>query len=99
MGCSVIFTPQSQDDLRSIVCFISKDSPDRASSFGNALIDTALMLESAPEMGRIVPELDDPSVREIVHGSYRIVYEFYGSSETIYVLRFWHAARGVPKII
>ena len=99
MGCSVIFTPQSQDDLRSIVCFISRDSPDRASSFGNALIDTALMLESAPEMGRIVPELDDSSVREIVHGSYRIVYEFYERSDTIYVLRFWHAARGVPKIV
>ena len=94
-----MFTPQSQDDLRSIACFISRDSPDRASSFGNALIDTALMLESSPEMGRIVPELDDSSVREIVHGSYRIVYEFYERSDTIYVLRFWHAARGVPKIV
>jgi len=99
MGCSVIFTPQSQADLQSIVCFISKDSPARASSFGNALIDTALMLESSPEMGRVVPELDDSSVREIIHGSYRIIYEFYQSSDTIYVLRFWHGARGVPKII
>jgi len=50
-------------------------------------------------MGRIVPELDDPAVREIIHGSYRIIYEFYQNSDTIYVLRFWHAARGVPKVI
>ncbi len=57
------------------------------------------MLESSPEMGRIVPELDDAAVREMIHGSYRIIYEFYQSSDTVYVLRFWHAARGVPKII
>jgi plasmid stabilization system protein ParE len=98
MGCPVILTPQSQDDLREIVRFISQDSAERARAFGNALIDKALTLESFPAMGRIVPELGDPSVREIIHGSYRIIYEFYQSSGIVYVLRFWHAARGEPKI-
>ena len=98
MGCSVILTPQSQDDLRSIVTYISRDSSDRAIAFGNALIDKAFSLESFPEMGRIVPELDDSFVREIVHGAYRIIYEIYQNSNTIYILRFWNGARGEPEI-
>jgi len=46
----------------------------------------------------VVPEIGLPTVREIVHGSYRIIYEIFPDRGTIYVLRFWHGARGKPKI-
>jgi plasmid stabilization system protein ParE len=48
-------------------------------------------------MGRTVPEVGDPAVREIVHGSYRIVYELFRDPNAVFVLRFWHAARGTPE--
>lgn len=48
-------------------------------------------------MGCVTPELDDPAVREIVHGSYRLIYELRRDPSAIYLLRFWHAARGVPE--
>ena len=51
-----------------------------------------------PERGRIVPEMNDPAVREIIHGSYRIIYELRREPERVYVLRFWHAAQGEPEI-
>jgi toxin ParE1/3/4 len=98
MGFKVILTPQSQDDLREIVSFIAQDNPERAKSFGHELIDRALTLALLPERGRIVPEISDPFVREIVHRSYRIIYEVFSDSETVFVLRFWHGARGEPKI-
>jgi plasmid stabilization system protein ParE len=98
MGVPVILTQQSRDDLESIVRRIAEDSPDRAREFGNVLIDKALSLSSFPEKGRIVPELNEPSVREIIHGSYRIIYEFFQDPAAVYVLRFWHAARGVPEL-
>lgn len=98
MGVSVILTPQSQDDLRAIVAYIAKDSPERARSFGNLLIDKAISIGPMFERGRIVPELYDPSVREIIHGPYRIIYEVYHDPIVVYVLRFWHAARGKPEI-
>jgi toxin ParE1/3/4 len=98
MGWPVILTPQSQDDLREIVSYIARDSPDRARAFGNALIDKALSIGTFPEMGQIVLELGDPSVREIIHGSYRIIYELVRDPNAIFVLRFWHGARGVPDI-
>jgi plasmid stabilization system protein ParE len=98
MGCKVILTPQSLDDLEVVVTFIAKDNPERARTFGNELIDRALSVATFPERGRVVPEIGEPSVREIIHGAYRIIYELSADRETIYVLRFWHGARGEPEI-
>ncbi len=98
MGFKVILTPQSQDDLREIVSFIAQDNPDRAKTFGNELVDHALTLAELPERGRVVPEISEPSVREIVHRPYRIIYEIFPEQNTVYVLRFWHGARGEPEV-
>lgn len=98
MGFKVILTPQSLDDLRGIVSFIAKDNPGRARTFGNELINRALSVGVFPELGRVVPEIGERTVREIIHGAYRIIYEIYSDRETVYVLRFWHGARGEPEI-
>lgn len=98
MGHKVVLTPQAQDDLREIVSFIARQNPERARSFGHELIDHALTLTEWPERGRMVPEISDPNVREIVHRPYRIIYEVFRSQNTVYVLRFWHGARGEPEI-
>ncbi len=98
MGFPVILTPQSEDDLAHIVRYIAKDNPDHARAFGNLLIDKALSIGTLPERGRVVPELNDPSVREIIHEPYRIIYEIFHDPTVIYVLRFWHAARGTPQL-
>ncbi|MDB6151066.1 MAG: Plasmid stabilization system protein [Chthoniobacter sp.] len=98
MGLPVIFTPQAQADLKQIVRFNRRDSPDRARAFGLALVDEALSLTSFPERARVVPEFNEPTVREIVHGSYRIIHEVLREPAGVYVLRFCHAARGEPEI-
>jgi len=98
MGVPVILTPQSQVDLREIVSFIARDNPDQAVRFGDELIDKALSLGTFPERGRMVPELRLESVREIIHGSYRIIYEMLHDPDAVFVLRFWHAARRTPQI-
>jgi toxin ParE1/3/4 len=98
MGCAVVVTPQAIEDLGAIVRHIARDSPDRAQSFGNALLDKALTVGAFPGMGRVVPEENDPAVREVVYGDYRIIYEYYSDRNTVYVLRFWHGARGEPDV-
>ena len=98
MGCPVILTPQSIADLEGVVRRIAEDSPSRARAFGNTLVDRALSVGPFPEMGRMVPEVNDPAVREIIHGTYRIIYEIRGEPKAVFVLRFWHAARGFPEI-
>ena len=66
MGCKVILTPQSIDDLKEAVVFIAPHNPERARSFGNELIDRALTLATFPERGRVVSEIGEPAVREII---------------------------------
>jgi plasmid stabilization system protein ParE len=62
------------------------------------LIDHALSTVAFPERGRVVPEIADSSVREIIHGAYRIIYEIFPDEQTVYILRFWHGARGEPEV-
>ena len=98
MGFKVILTPQSIDDLRDAVTFIAQHNPERARAFGYEMIDRALSLGTFPERGRVVPEIGEPAVREIIHGRFRIIYETFPDQAVVYVLRFWHGARGEPEI-
>src|ERR1700740_540348 len=99
MGFNVILAPQSLANLKEIVDYIADDNPERARTFGNELIDRAQAIAKFPEIGRVVPEIRLPVVCEVIHGSYRItLYEIFHDQNAIYVLRFWHGARGEPQI-
>lgn len=45
-------------------------------------------------IARIVPELGDPAVREIIHGVYRVVYEL--KNGWVEVLTIFRASRVLP---
>jgi plasmid stabilization system protein ParE len=76
MGFPVILTLPAQEDLQQIVSFIARDNPERARTFGNLLIDKAVSLAPFPHIGRVVPELNEATVREIIFGSYRIIRSY-----------------------
>ena len=98
MDYQVVLSPSARADLRAIVRYISFDAPDRALEFGRFLISRTRFLAISPELGRIVPELENPFIREIVVRSYRVVYRLDHSHHLVEVIRFWHAARGIPEI-
>jgi toxin ParE1/3/4 len=98
MDYQVVLSPSARADLRDIVRYISIDAPDKALQFGQFLVFHTKALARFPELGRLVPEFDDALIREIIVRSYRIVYRFDHSKHLIEVIRFWHAARGIPEI-
>lgn len=98
MGYQVALSPTARRDLRDIVRYISADSPDRAVSFGQFLVNSTKRLSDFPEMGRVVPEFRDPSIREIIVRSYRVIYRVDHGDCRVDVARFWHGARGTPRI-
>jgi plasmid stabilization system protein ParE len=61
-------------------------------AFGQFLISSVKRLADFPELGRVVPEFDDPSIREIVVRSYRVDH----ADCRVDIARFWHGARGNP---
>ncbi len=92
----VIFAPRAGRDLENIVRYIARHAgSDVAERFGVRLVEKALSLATVPERGRVVPEVGEP-FREIIFRSYRIVYRI--KADMVEVIRFWHAARGVPQI-
>ena len=98
MDYQVVLSPSARADLRDIVRYISFDEPDRALEFGLFLISRTRLLAQSPQLGRIVPEFEDASIREIIVRSYRVVYRVDDSRRLVEVIRFWHAARGTPEI-
>jgi len=69
------WSKDSLDDLREICQFIASDSPYYAKLINDRIFEMVEHLEFFPEMGRRVPESDDPSVRELTYKSYRIIYQ------------------------
>ncbi len=98
MGYQVALSPSARRDLRNIVRYVADDSPDRALSFARFLVSSTKRLADFPEMGRTVPEFADPSIREIVVRSYRVIYRVDHEDCRVDVARFWHGARGTPRI-
>ena len=65
----------SIEDLKEIFRFIAIDSPYYANLMRDRIFEMVEHLELFPEMGRHVPESEDPMVRELIYKNYRIVYQ------------------------
>ncbi len=71
----VVWTQETLDKLSDIEDFISQDSPQRAAKFVNYLIQRGEGVSKNPRIGRIVPEISNPNIREVIAKKYRIVYK------------------------
>ena len=87
----VIWTEFARFDLKSIHHYISEDSSYYANRFIEKLLEKVLTLEKYPNMGRIVPEFENPKIRELIEGNYRIVYQL--GLNHIEIIRIHHASR------
>ena len=87
----VKWTTQSLEGINSIAEYISKDSVRYAELFVEKVFERAEILNTHPRAGRMVPEIEDESVRELILISYRIIYKIYPLR--IDILTVHHSAR------
>ena len=73
----VRWTRQAAQDLQAIGAFIAQDKPGAARRWVARLQERARHAAPTPRAGSKVPELDREDVREVLVGSYRIVYRIY----------------------
>jgi toxin ParE1/3/4 len=70
---------EASENLVEIEEFIARDSLERAVRFVDTLIDhTEAILPDNPRSGRVVPEIGNPDMRELIYRGYRIVYRLKG---------------------
>lgn len=88
----VKWTNLALDDLRSIYDYVSQDSAKYADRLMDKIIEKVEVLENNPRVGRKVLEFDNESIRELIEGSYRIIYRIESEDE-IGIARVHHSAR------
>lgn len=89
------WTPKARGHLRSIYDYISRDSVPYAKRFIERLIAATEKAQQFPEIGRVVPELADYELREIIFKNYRIVYRHMKSEQTVQILSVLHCGRNI----
>ena len=87
----IIWSPAALEDVDSIAEYIARDSTDQSSLFVIRLIGATDRLQDFPNSGRIIPEIGNPGCREIIYGSYRIMYRL--DDDAVWITGIVHGAR------
>lgn len=75
MAIQLEWSNEALEDIESIATYIEKDSPVYAKSVVFKIFEKAEIIRDFTELGRIVPELNDSTIREIFVYSYRLIYK------------------------
>ena len=92
----VLWTPQARTDLRKIHDYVARDSLQYATLVVAELLGAVRRLHSFPKSGRVLPERDDPSIREVLWRNYRIVYRLLAAEDAVHVLTVFRGERLFP---
>lgn len=90
------WTIQAKNDLRDIADYISKDSKEYARLQVLRLKQRVEILEHQIYIGKIVSEINNQNIRELIEGSYRIIYRIVNDSR-IDILTVHHSARDLTR--
>ena len=85
------WSPTAQNDLNEIIDYIAQDSLEYALSFLDQVREKVEKLINFPNIGRKVPELDDPKIRELLLRNYRLIYRV--SNIKVQLVRIIHGSR------
>ena len=95
MARKVEWTDPAWDDLAAIAEYIARDSEYYAAAFVQEIKEAAASLAEFAERGQIVPEFADPSIRELLVKSYRLMYRV--SEKKVVILTLIHGARRIGR--
>jgi toxin ParE1/3/4 len=87
----VIWAQSARDALDEVIEYIAQDSQSTAIQVLDEALRLAASLGTFSERGRVVPELNDPTIREVFVFRYRLLYEV--GDERILVVAFLHGVR------
>lgn len=91
MDWGITWASAAWDDIEETAIYIARDSQHYAAVFIRQVRDAARSLRTLPHRGRIVPELNDPTIRELRVGHHRLIYQV--GEGAVNVLAVVHGAR------
>ena len=99
MAYRIIWSPQAAAHLDGICEYIARDSRQYAAIFAQQILSLVRLQAGFPQSGRIVPEYNDPQLREKTHGNYRVVYRIKTADTVIEVAAICHSARLIQDVV
>jgi toxin ParE1/3/4 len=83
----IIWSLLAIERVEEISDYIAEDNSAAANKWVDSVFEKVDLLKSNPQIGRVVPELAVPSIREIIFGNYRIIYRNEQKSIIILTVR------------
>ncbi|MDY6990888.1 MAG: type II toxin-antitoxin system RelE/ParE family toxin, partial [Thermodesulfobacteriota bacterium] len=82
------------DRASEIAEYIAQDKPTAARNWINTVFSKVEQLGSSPEIGRMVPEINESQFRGLIYGNYRIIYRI--ETKQISILTVRHGRQMLP---
>ncbi|MBI3911986.1 MAG: type II toxin-antitoxin system RelE/ParE family toxin [Armatimonadetes bacterium] len=89
------WTVAARADLQEIREYIGRDSRVYAAATVRRITTAVKRLCRFPRLGRVVPEYEDETLRELIVGNYRVVYRIHG--KIIGIVAVIHGSRDLPR--
>jgi toxin ParE1/3/4 len=90
----ILWSPLAVERASEIVDYIAQDKPAAADKWIHAVFSKIEQLRSHPEIGRMVPEINEHQFRELIYGNYRIIYHI--ETKQISILTIRHGKQILP---
>jgi toxin ParE1/3/4 len=88
----IVISENALLDLEITLEFISRDSEKNAKYFLRDILLLINKLKIFPHLGRIVKELEDSTIRELIFGNYRVIYKIQ-TTEMVVVIAIYNSFR------
>ena len=89
----VLWTESALGQLQAVFDYLAQTSPQYALRIVDRLTARSIQIGTFPFSGRMVPEYELNEVREVIEGSYRIIYLIESEQLKIEVLAVIHSSR------
>ena len=83
----IVWSPLALEHVEDIARYIAEDNPGAAVQWVDDLFSTVERLTDFPKSGRMVPEVGSPRIRELIFGTYRVIYSVKDQVDVLTVRR------------
>lgn len=83
----IAWSPVAVERASEVVDYIAQDKPSAADNWIRTIFSNVEQLRSNPEIGLIVPEINERQIRELIYGNYRIIYHVEAKQISILTIR------------
>jgi toxin ParE1/3/4 len=95
----IIWSPLAVDRVSEIAGYIAQDNPVAAESWINTVFKKVENLKAHSESGRIVPETNNNTIRELIYGNYRIIYRLEEKRLSVLTVRHGKQVLQVDEVM